>query len=107
MHSRKSKLLYASLRTGFILYLILFSSFALFHAYAQDELIDSHGCQIGQWVQHAQGAFQFSVLLLILVWRLLCISWPLHSFLKFFVLNFSTARAPPEHLQISKVISTQ
>jgi hypothetical protein len=37
-----------------VLYLLLFSTFALYHAYAENELIDSHGCQIGQWVQHTQ-----------------------------------------------------
>jgi hypothetical protein len=34
-------------------YLLLFSSIALVHAYAQDELVDAHGCVIGAWVQHA------------------------------------------------------
>jgi hypothetical protein len=34
-------------------YLLLFSSTALVHAYAQDELTDPHGCPIGAWVQHA------------------------------------------------------
>jgi len=40
--------------TALVLYLLLFSTFALYHAYAENELIDSHGCQIGEWVQHAQ-----------------------------------------------------
>ena len=34
-------------------YLAVFSSAALVHAYAQDELTDTHGCLIGAWVQHA------------------------------------------------------
>lgn len=34
-------------------YLFLFSWAALVHAYAQDELVDAHGCVIGAWVQHA------------------------------------------------------
>jgi hypothetical protein len=34
-------------------YLFLFSWAALVHAYAQDELVDAHGCLIGVWVQHA------------------------------------------------------
>jgi hypothetical protein len=34
-------------------YLLLFSSAALVHAYAQDELTDPHGCPIGAWVKHA------------------------------------------------------
>lgn len=40
----------------FVLYLLLFASFAVFHAYANDELTDAHGCQIGLWVQHSQTA---------------------------------------------------
>jgi hypothetical protein len=38
---------------GLVLYLGLFSGFALIHAYAEDELTDPHGCPIGAWVQHA------------------------------------------------------
>lgn len=38
---------------GLVLYLGLFSGFALLHAYAQDELADPHGCVIGAWVHHA------------------------------------------------------
>lgn len=38
---------------GLVFYLAFFSGFALLHAYAQDELIDPHGCLIGAWVQHA------------------------------------------------------
>ena len=34
-------------------YFLLFSSAALVHVYAQNELIDPHGCAIGTWVQHA------------------------------------------------------
>jgi len=37
---------------GLVLYLALFSGFALVHAYAEDELTDTHGCLIGAWVQH-------------------------------------------------------
>jgi hypothetical protein len=45
---------FVRLTLGLTLYLLLFSAFALYHAYANNELIDSHGCQIGEWVQHAQ-----------------------------------------------------
>lgn len=38
---------------GLVLYLGLFSGFALLHAYGQGELVDPHGCVIGAWVQHA------------------------------------------------------
>jgi len=42
---------------GLTLYLLLFSGFAVFHSYANDELFDTHGCQIGEWVLHGQAAF--------------------------------------------------
>lgn len=39
---------------GLVVYLSCFSAFALYHVYAENELTDTHGCQIGEWVQHAQ-----------------------------------------------------
>jgi len=43
-----------SLRLFFIFilisYLFLFSSFALYHIYVTNELDDSHGCSIGEWI---------------------------------------------------------
>lgn len=39
--------------SGLVLYLTLFSSLALLHAYAEGELVDAHGCLIGAWVQQA------------------------------------------------------
>ena len=47
----------------FTLYLLLFSSFAEYHAYANDELTDAHGCQIGLWLQHGQTAVLTVVLI--------------------------------------------
>jgi len=47
---------FVRLTLGLTLYLLLFSAFALYHAYANNELIDPHGCQIGEWVQHGQTA---------------------------------------------------
>jgi hypothetical protein len=38
---------------GLVFYLTLFSGVALLHAYAEDELVDPHGCVIGAWVQQA------------------------------------------------------
>jgi hypothetical protein len=40
---------------AFALYLVLFASFAVFHAYANDELGETT-CAIGLWVQHGQTA---------------------------------------------------
>ena len=45
---------YSYLATGLAVYLLVFSSFALFHAYQSSELIDAQGCEIGQWIQHGQ-----------------------------------------------------
>ncbi len=47
------------LTLGLVLYLLLFSGFALFHAYSEDELVDPHGCAIGTWVQHSQASIPF------------------------------------------------
>ncbi len=44
----------SALALGLACFLLLFSAFALFHAYANDELIDPNGCQIGQWVHNGQ-----------------------------------------------------
>jgi len=48
---------------GFALFLLLFSSFAEYHVYANDELTDAHGCQIGLWVQHGETAVLTVVLI--------------------------------------------
>jgi len=88
-------------RTGllvFVLYLLLFSSFAVFHAYANDELTDAHGCQIGLWVQHGQTAV-LSVVLVSAVLALLIYSNPSvqASYVKPFRFTASL-RAPPNFL---------
>ncbi len=62
MCPQKTKLI-SHITLGFVLYLLLFSTFALFHAYANNELSDAHGCQIGMWVQHGQAATLSVVLL--------------------------------------------
>ena len=53
----------SNITLGLVLYLLLFSAFALFHAYANDELTDAHGCQIGLWVQHGETAVLTIVLI--------------------------------------------
>jgi len=64
-HSRLS-----ALALGLACFLLFFSAFALFHAYANDELIDPNGCQIGQWVQNGQvvvaAALSLSLALLVI-----------------------------------------
>lgn len=37
-----------------IIYILLFSGFALYHAYTNDELSDPQGCSIGLWVLQGQ-----------------------------------------------------
>jgi len=61
MCPQKTKLI-PHITLGLVLYLLLFSAFALFHAYANNELTDPLGCQIGEWVQHGQATF-FAVIL--------------------------------------------
>ncbi len=39
-------------------YLLIFSIFALNHAYAENELLDTHGCAVGEWVQHGHATFE-------------------------------------------------
>jgi len=66
------------LTLGLTFYLLLFSSFALYHAYANNELIDSRGCQIGEWVQHGQTAdiaLAVSLVAGVLTSGLLCCSY--------------------------------
>jgi len=50
--------------TLLLLYLLLFSVFALFHAYAANELDGAHGCNIGQWIHLS---FHAAVLFLMVV----------------------------------------
>lgn len=46
--------LISHLTLGLVLYLLLFSTFVLYHTYANNELSDPHGCPIGLWLQHGQ-----------------------------------------------------
>ncbi len=62
MHIKKTKLIFC-LTLGLVFYLLIFSSFALFHAYANNELNDAHGCQIGLWVQHSHDALGVIIVL--------------------------------------------
>jgi len=83
---------------AFVLYLLLFSSFAVFHVYANNELTDAHGCQIGLWVQHGQTAV-LSVVLVSAVLASLFYSSPSlkASYIKPFHFTASL-RAPPSLL---------
>ena len=48
--------------TLLLLYFLLFSVFALFHAYAANELDGAHGCNIGQWIHLGLQAAVFFLL---------------------------------------------
>ena len=76
-------------------FFLVFSSFAVFHAYANDELLDAHGCQIGQWVQHNQSAV-FSVVLISAALAAIFVSNPLfrNPYTRPF-LSTASLRAPP------------
>lgn len=80
---------------AFALYLILFTSFAVFHAYANNELVKTT-CSIGLWVQHGQTAILSVVLISTALASLL---YSNHFVIKAFDLKpfLSTAsfRAPP------------
>jgi hypothetical protein len=80
---------------GFALYLLLFSAFALQHAYANNELIDPHGCQIGLWVQHGQTAVLGLALLAASLTVVLFLCEASSRHLPTFLLFGLTARAPP------------
>lgn len=68
--NRKARLRWRSLGiTLLLVYLLLFSIFSLFHAYAANELDGSHGCNIGQWIHLGQQAaifFLFAVVSVLL-----------------------------------------
>jgi hypothetical protein len=49
--------------TLLLLYFLLFSIFALFHAYAANELDGAHGCNIGQWIHLGLQAAVFFLLM--------------------------------------------
>jgi hypothetical protein len=94
MHLEKKKLV-AHFTLGLVFYLLLFSSFALFHAYANNELSNPQGCHIGLWVQHGQATF----LTIILLWTVFACSYYLpfspDRLCHRLVVSGLTARAPP------------
>ena len=94
MRSQKTKLI-SHITLGLILYLLLFSSFALFHAYTNNEISNPQGCQIGLWVQQGQVALQADLVLvpfLLVLFRLV----PNRQSVFFsMALSAFSARAPP------------
>ena len=66
--NRKARLRWRSLGIALLLlYLLLFSIFSLFHAYAANELDGSHGCSIGEWIHLGQQAAAFFILVFVSV----------------------------------------
>ena len=79
----------------FVLYLLLFSCFALFHAYTNNELSDPQGCQIGLWVQHGQQTLLAALVLVPCVLVLFQLAPNRQSVFPFMALRVPSARAPP------------
>ncbi|MFY9269897.1 MAG: hypothetical protein WAO55_09150 [Candidatus Manganitrophaceae bacterium] len=80
-----------------VVYLLLFSGFALFHAYSENELVDPHGCAIGLWVQQSQASLPFLAALTLFLIHLtgnplLKLSLPVEQ-----IPLRRAARAPPYH----------
>lgn len=82
----------------FTLYLLLFSGFAEFHAYANDELGETT-CAIGLWLQHGQGA----ILAVVLISTALTSLFSSNPFIRAFIpkpfRSTASLRAPPHFLQ--------
>ena len=81
----------------FTLYLLLFSGFAEFHAYANNELGETT-CAIGLWVQHGQTA----ILSVVLVSTVLASLFSSNPFIRVFIpkpfRSTASLRAPPSPL---------
>lgn len=88
------------LTLGLVLYLFLFSGFALYHAYSEDELIDSHGCAIGLWVQHGQGSLPFLAALALFLIHLIGNPLPRLSLPVEQISGQRATRAPPYHASL-------
>lgn len=56
----QNKRFYTNFFTTLLLsYLLVFSCFALYHAYAENEIFDAHECAIGLWIQQGQATLTF------------------------------------------------
>ena len=61
MQRKKTKFI-SFVIAGLVVFLLLFSVFALYHVYAANELDNPHGCSIGEWVHLGQQAAVFLIL---------------------------------------------
>ena len=97
MSRLKQKRIPRSILLVLSLYILLFSGFAEFHVYTNDELGET-SCAIGLWVQHGQAA-ALSVLLLSTLIGSFLLSDPM---VKVFISNAfhytASLRAPPSPL---------
>ena len=84
-----------SFSLALVLYLLLFSAFALFHAYTNNELADPQECQIGLWVQHGQQTLLAALVLVPCLLVLFQLAPNRRSVFPSMVLSASAARAPP------------
>jgi hypothetical protein len=88
------------LTLGLVLYLLLFSGFALFHAYSEEELVDPHGCTIGLWVQHGQASLPFLAALALFLIHLTGNPLPRLFLPVEQVSRQRASRAPPHHASL-------
>ena len=71
LHPRRAQIRWRSIAISLlILYLFLFSVFALYHVYHANELDDPHGCNIGEWIHLGhQTAVVFTLFAIYLLFR--------------------------------------
>ncbi len=93
--SLKKSVIPSLLATGLVLYLLLFSSFALFHAYSENEILDSHECAIGFWVQHSHVTLAFLVTLAVFLFTISTNPIHQHSIIFQFQTTQIVPRGPP------------
>jgi hypothetical protein len=105
MFTGKTKRVVHYLLLGILVYLFFFSAFALYHAYANDEILDPKGCHIGLWVQHGQATLWAALSLTFII---ICLHnlrfWPDRLYSESNI-KLLSARAPPAFPPIHSFVS--
>lgn len=97
---KKNRRILSLFTAALVVYLFLFSGFAFFHAYSEDELVDPHGCAIGLWVQNSQASVPFLAALALFLIHLTGNPLP-RLFLPVERISFQKpTRAPPHHASL-------
>jgi hypothetical protein len=92
---RKANNLRILVLTGLVLYLLVFSEWAVFHAYANDELSDPQGCNIGVWVQQGQQVLLANLSVAFGLFVLFDLADHFPTVIQSWVFKGLSARAPP------------